>query len=245
MIWDALRDLPDVDVRDLRVRGYGGKPIRPRGVLEHHTASSAGSGDLPSLHICQKGRADLPGPLCQVLIGRAGTVAVITDGYANHAGTGSWPGITNGNEQLVGVEIENDGRGEKWTPGVMRVATAVTGRLCQRFNLPVELVLGHKEWAKGRKIDPTFDMGQFRVAVRTSLTPVSPPAPPSEDDMPLAIIRADSGDQTWWVTDFVSKRALADGNELQDLRTVHRAQTNLDGSPMVKPRAWVDKIPTR
>lgn len=162
MIYEALRAL-DVDVRDYRVAGYKGRAIAPLGALIHHTASSAGSGDLPSLSTCVHGRPDLPGPLCQVLIGRAGTVAVVTDGWANHAGEGQWAGITSGNGQLVGVEIENDGCGEPFTPGVLTVAARVTRRLLDVFG--VGLVLGHKEWAPGRKIDPAFDMGSFRSAV--------------------------------------------------------------------------------
>jgi len=69
------------------------------------------------------------------------------------------------------------------------------------------------------------------------------PAPPDEEDDMLAIIRADTGDQTWWVTDFVTKRALTDGVELEELRDHYRAQCSLDGSPLVKPRSWVDGIP--
>lgn len=173
MIYDALETL-DVDLRDYRVPGYRGRSIHPRGVLEHHTASSAGSGDLPSLSTCIHGRPDLPGPLCQVLIGRAGTVAIITDGYANHAGSGKWPGITSGNDQLIGVELENNGVGESWSLGLLAVAAKVTARLCEVFSLGI--VIGHKEWAQGRKIDPSFDMNLFRNAVTgIRAQPVFPP----------------------------------------------------------------------
>jgi hypothetical protein len=167
MIYDALAPL-DLDVRDYRVPGYKGRPIHPRGVMVHHTASAAGSGDLPSLSTCIHGRPDLPGPLCQILIGRAGTVAVITDGQGNHSGRGSWPGITVGNAQLIGIEIENNGVGEPWSLGVLSVVARVTAQLCRVFGLSI--VIGHKEWAPGRKIDPSFDMDQFRNAV-TALAP--------------------------------------------------------------------------
>lgn len=173
MIWAALQGL-DVPLKDARVPGYQNRTFAPLGVLVHHTASA--SGDLPSLHICQHGRPDLPGPLCQVLIGRANTVAVITDGYANHAGAGNWPGVTSGNRQLIGIELENNGTSETWPLAQLATAVKVTARLAERFG---SLVIGHKEWAPGRKIDPSFDMGSFRTAVAESRQPKPPPGVPS------------------------------------------------------------------
>lgn len=158
-VFDALVST-GLDVRDLRVPGYRGRGIDVRGTLWHHTASRRGSGDLPSLGTCLRGTAVTPGPLCQVLIGRAGTVAVITDGRANHAGKGSWPGITDGNGQLVGVEIENDGVGEPYPAGQIAVALTVGRALRARFGHRLDI--GHKEWTR-RKIDPSFDMDWFRA----------------------------------------------------------------------------------
>lgn len=192
MIYDALTGL-DVDLRDVRVPGYRGRTIHPRGVLEHHTASPAGSGDLPSLSTCIHGRRDVPGPLCQILIGRAGTVAVVTDGLANHSGAGNWPGITSGNDQLIGVEIENNGVGEPWSLGLLVVAAKVTARLCEAFSLGI--VIGHKEWAPGRKIDPSFDMDKFRNAV-TGIRSTPPLAPEIIMAAPKGSldVRVDNGD---------------------------------------------------
>ncbi|MEO5837776.1 MAG: peptidoglycan-binding protein, partial [Acidimicrobiales bacterium] len=56
-----------------------------RGLVDHHTAGGR-TGNAPSLNICINGRSDLPGPLCNVLIGRDGTCYVIAAGRANHAG---------------------------------------------------------------------------------------------------------------------------------------------------------------
>jgi len=161
-----------LDLRNYRVAGLG--PLEPRAVLWHHTGSAAGSGDLPSLGIVLNGRpwagpngeTYLPGPLANVLIGRAGTVAVITDGKANHAGAGAWPGLS-GSQVMIGVEVENDGIGEAWTPGLLAICARVAVQLGKVFGIPPTSQIGHKEWAQppGRKTDPSFDMGAFRVAI--------------------------------------------------------------------------------
>jgi hypothetical protein len=183
MIWQALQGL-DVDLRDERVPGYAGRAFEPIGSLIHHTAAG-GTSDLPSLSVCKFGRGTpgasnyLPGPLCQVLIGRRGTVAVITDGYGNHAGAGSHPAVgTDGNRRLIGIEIENNGAGEPYPAVQYDAAVKVTRRLADRFG---DLVLGHKEWCLpvGRKIDPSFDMGEFRALVATT-TPEVPDMTPAE-----------------------------------------------------------------
>lgn len=203
-VFDALVST-GLDVRDCRVPGYRGRGIDVRGTLWHHTASPAGSGDLPSLEVCQRGRPDLPGPLCQVLIGRAGTVAVITDGRANHAGAGAWPGISDGNGQLVGVEIENDGRGEPFTAGQLEVARRVGRALRRRFGHALDI--GHKEWAPGRKIDPAFDMGAFRASLDSGDDMFGPDQNAKLDAIYTAVARRDyDGDgklDTGWLADVV------------------------------------------
>ena len=61
-------------------------------VIGHHTATpltprNAGR-DIPTLDLLVRGRSDLPGPLCQLGLGRSGTYYVIASGKANHAGRG-------------------------------------------------------------------------------------------------------------------------------------------------------------
>ena len=72
----------------------GSSNFEPNGVMWHHTAAPLGK-DAPSLGIVTNGRADLAGPLCQVLITRSNLCVVIASGKANHAGTGVWNGVTN------------------------------------------------------------------------------------------------------------------------------------------------------
>ena len=64
---------------------------------------------MPSLDTLIQGRSDLPGPLAQLGLGRDGTYYVIAAGKCNHAGAGSWKGVTSGNTDFIGIEAENTG----------------------------------------------------------------------------------------------------------------------------------------
>src|SRR5689334_19680361 len=90
---------------------FRGRPYNfyPRAIICHHTASGADSGNFASESIVTFGRSDLPGPLCQFLLGRDGTVKTIAAGYANHAGYGGpAAGIPEdqGNTYAIGIEAE-------------------------------------------------------------------------------------------------------------------------------------------
>jgi hypothetical protein len=104
---DRMRDagLDVVEVAGWQTRGSSS--FSPRGFVWHHTAGPR-TGIAPSLGVCINGRRDLPGPLCNLFLDRAGTVYVVASGRANHAGAGSWAGLT-GNASVYGLEIENVG----------------------------------------------------------------------------------------------------------------------------------------
>lgn len=75
----------------------GSDTFNPKGVLAHHT----GPGSVDALvRLCVNGRSDLPGPLDQVVLAPDGTAYVIAAGRSNHAGAGSWRGLS-GNTSLV------------------------------------------------------------------------------------------------------------------------------------------------
>ena len=78
---DALRK-SGLKVKAVEGWASRGRPFSfsPRAVVFHHTASNRGSGTAPSLGVCVKGRADLPGPLCHLMIGRDGTVFLVAAG---------------------------------------------------------------------------------------------------------------------------------------------------------------------
>lgn len=165
---------------DLRVRAVQGWKTRsaggsfsPRGVVFHHTASNEHSGPVPSLAICTNGRSDIPGPLCNVLIGRDGTVHLIAAGQANHAGLGGpFRNIPrdSANAFMIGVEVENSGVGEKWSPELLRTCDVVFATLLLGLRRRSGWLIGHKEWAPTRKIDPfPLDMDKVRSRVRAQI----------------------------------------------------------------------------
>lgn len=155
---------PVVEVEGWLSRGYSGQELDSvKGVLCHHTAGPKGS-NKPSFDICKDGRSDLPGPLCHFLVGRDSTIYVMAGGLANHAGKGESPNHTN--SVAVGIEVENDGVGEKWEEWLLDCYAKLCNELIKEYDLDVSEVLGHKEHAPGRKSDPTFEMGMFRGLVK-------------------------------------------------------------------------------
>jgi hypothetical protein len=155
---DAFRKngLRVLEVEGWKTRGRPGT-FEPRGVIFHHTASGRNGGSAPALGTVLNGRPGIPGPLCQVLVGRDRTVRVIAAGRANHAGAGGpLLGISkdSGNSFLIGVEVENDGVGEQWTPELLQTCDIVFATLLLGLRRQPQFLIGHKEWAPGRKIDP-------------------------------------------------------------------------------------------
>lgn len=187
---DILRGagLNVVEVPGWRTRGHG-QMSGVRGVLWHHTATSAkAAGDYPSQNIVTNGRSDLPGPLCNLGLGRSGTWYVVAAGLAYHAGSGSYPGVgTNGNGYLIGIEAEHPGTaGNPWPPAQIDSYRRGTAALLKAFGLGADRCIGHKEWAPSRKIDPYgLDMNAERRFVADYLTRgvVAPAAPGGIESM--------------------------------------------------------------
>lgn len=154
-----------------KVKGWqsrGSGTFDPRGVVFHHTATPATSGNAPALGIVTHGRSDLPGPLCQFLVARDGTIFFVAKGRANHAGLGGpYNGIPkdSGNAYTFGIECENSGVGEPWSKAQKRAIAVLCACLLRRMNAEPKMLFGHKEWTT-RKIDPAgIDMDNFRDRV--------------------------------------------------------------------------------
>lgn len=153
-----------------------GRPyaFRPKAIICHDTASNRHSGNFASESVVTYGRSDLPGPLCQFLLGRDGTVKIIAAGYANHAGYGG-PKIgipeNQANTYAYGIEAENDGLGEPWPKEQLNAYYQLCAALLDLMGTKdVSKVIGHKEWAPRRKIDPTgINMDHFRDNVKKAL----------------------------------------------------------------------------
>lgn len=156
-------------------------PGRPKGAFEpvsvivHHDAVKGRPG--ASRKVVRQGRADLPGPLYQIMIGRDLVADVVTLGRANHAGTGGpWGriGKDSGNRMAVGVCFEHAGTADEvWPLSLTVFGALVVAAVCDHLGVDPDdvdvSVCGHKEYTP-RKPDPyALDMDRFRRAVRVRL----------------------------------------------------------------------------
>jgi hypothetical protein len=208
------------------------------GSMVHHTASSDGMGIV---ELCYNGRSDLQGPLCTGVIAKNGTVYLVGNGRANHAGSGSTaalnsvidddpvpyppgPDAVDGNARFYGWEAVNLGDGKDPWPEVQLDAIArVQAAVCEYHTWSAQSVIGHLEWT-ARKIDPRgFAMAHMRARVTKHLT-----AGPTlmEEDMALT---ADDIDQ-FWAADIIpaarppyNNADYADGNLTWSAKYAERA----------------------
>lgn len=172
-------------------RGYLQQDINDvRGVLWHHTATNRAAftyNDAPTLNLCINGRSDLPGPLCNIVLGRNGTVYIVATGVANHAGTGVAPNVPRnmGNHHLIGIEMESSGLAPwDWTPEQLRIAPLLGAALELTFlqHLPEDyrLQLGHYEYSDAGKPDPAGwpgAMDGLRASINAKLAELQGGAP--------------------------------------------------------------------
>lgn len=218
-----------LDVEDFRVPGYrnsrgsGPELDGVEGILIHHNVVAGGMRTFWSaLHASSRlGRKGLPAPHYQIHVAPTGLVAVATDGRANHAGAGVWPGIARGgNGYLVGIVLHalgdpNGLDGDPSTDDVevfpmtqIRAAAAAAAAICRAAGLPASLVLAHWEWAstniaapkRGRKIDPWGPWGDgrsfqtmdaFRSLVADQMTRQKDDDMPRTYHIPLYKVKAD------------------------------------------------------
>ena len=173
---------PVEEVPGWKNTGHGGMDSCST-IIIHHTAGSNNGKDYNSYGTVKNGRPGLPGPLAQLGIGRnTGKQIIFAAGRAWHAGKVGKTAHNNSN--AIGIEIENNGVGEKYSDNTYNSAVALTGELVKEFKLNVDKdVLGHKEVAvpRGRKIDPSFSMGEFREDVKAYIAgDVKPAGKPSK-----------------------------------------------------------------
>ncbi|MFG2940894.1 peptidoglycan-binding protein [Streptomyces sp. NPDC048282] len=164
------------------------------GVIIHHTVTS---GTTTSVSMCFNGRSDLPGPLCHGVIAKDGTVHLVGNGRANHAGSGDGDVLaavaaesatlpapdqnnTDGNVHFYGFECVNLGDGkDPWPDVQLDAMVRVSAALCRAHGWSARSVIGHKEWTN-TKIDPKgFAMADFRSRVAARLHTKNPPTTPT------------------------------------------------------------------
>ncbi|MFD3637959.1 peptidoglycan-binding protein [Streptomyces sp. NBUL23] len=161
------------------------------GVMIHHTVSS---GSAASVALCRNGHASLPGPLCQGVIDKAGTVHLISAGRANHAGGGDpdvlrrvvaedygdrppaprahdgSAGAVDGNARFYGFECVNLGDGrDPWPAVQLDAIERASAAICRAHGWSARSVIGHAEWSAA-KVDPRgFTMPSMRARVGSRL----------------------------------------------------------------------------
>ena len=254
---DAGLKIAPVNGWENRGRGDVGPTL---GVLCHHTAGPK-NGNMPSLDTLIQGRSDLPGPLAQLGLGRDGTYYVIAAGRCNHAGIGSWKGVTTGNADLIGIEAENTGlsNDSPWPEIQMDAYRRGVAAILKHTGRAVEFCAGHKEYAlpAGRKDDPDFDMIAFRAAVAGIIggeTPapvlipsVEPPKLPEAPPGRPTLRRPSTGEEVKLVQAKVG--VVVDGNFGSKTEAAVRAFQRIHGlvpDGIVGPKTWasLDGVPT-
>ncbi|WP_411088594.1 peptidoglycan-binding protein [Streptomyces sp. 061-3] len=195
----VLRDegLQVVEERSWRTHNRNHKgPWGPmHGVMIHHTVTS---GTQNSVDICYNGHSSLPGPLCHGVIAKDGTVHLVGNGRANHAGLGDDDVLravinesalpsdneanTDGNRYFYGFECVNLGNGsDPWPAAQLEAIEKAAAAICRAHGWSHRSVIGHKEWQPG-KIDPrgfTMDSMRSRIRARLGGTPDGPSKPPA------------------------------------------------------------------
>lgn len=169
-----------------------------KGVMCHHTVGPK-TGNMPTLNTLVRGifkkdgTPKLRGPLAQLGLGRDGTFFVIAAGKAQHAGPGTWQGLTGGNTNFIGIEAENTGINNPsdpkhdfpWPAVQMDAYRRGVAAILKKIGQSEIMCCGHKEYRLplGFKVDPTFDMDQFRTDVAAILSGTAPkPTPiPTKD----------------------------------------------------------------
>lgn len=209
-----------VEVREWRThnRNHKGDWGPVNGVILHHTVTE---GTSRTVDICYNGYSGLPGPLCHGVIAKDGTVYMVGNGRANHAGLGDDDVLraviaenalpdanennTDGNSRFYGFECENLGDNRDVWPleqvdAMVRASAAIIRAHAWGRDGDTS-VIGHKEWQDG-KIDPRgpiegggwMSMGDIRHRVAERLR-----HPADWDGGVMALDRDDV--KKMWMTD--------------------------------------------
>lgn len=177
---DVLRGagVPVVEYPGWRTRYRADGPYNPRAVMWHHDASAPGpSPSVPDFLASPANNG------AQCWVDTAGAWWLIAAGRMWHAGTGiSWGVIpaNAGNTYAIGIETDHTVN-EAWPSAQLSSLRRGTAALMRRLGAsPHNALVGHKEYAPGRKIDPAgLDMNVERPIVADLIA--SPP-PLEEDD---------------------------------------------------------------
>lgn len=222
------------------------------GIICHHTGVQDKSKNMPTLHAlingrkAERGLKGITGPLAQLGLGRDGTFFVVAAGRCNHAGTGIWKGLSNGNANFIGIEAENTGGHDDfpWPETQLEAYRRGVAAILKHIGRGVEFCVGHREWAPTRKDDPTFDMISFREGVTAILADPDhkPNLIPHTDTTGRPTLRRSLANDKTLVKTVQTKLGLeADGNfgpkTEAAIRVFQRAH-NMVPDGIVGPKTW-------
>lgn len=147
--------------------------FHPVGLLNHHTAGASILYNYPDPPYWPDSRLD---DVCNLTIRPDGTVAVLNAGLAWDSGMGApeileavrndrplplLTGLTStvsGNPWFIDIEVQHLGDGTPIHPPQYEALIQANAVICQHMNWnPLTRLIGHREWAPDRKIDPRWD----------------------------------------------------------------------------------------
>jgi peptidoglycan hydrolase-like protein with peptidoglycan-binding domain len=182
-----------------------------RGVICHHTVGPR-NGNMPSLNVLINGHGSLSGPLSQLGLGRDGTYYIIAAGRCNHAGRGSFAGVTSGNSSFIGIEAENMGTtADPWPAVQLDAYKRGVAAILKHLGQDQSWCIGHKEWTS-RKIDPhSIDMDGFRAEVANFMgNPVTTRIPRQDDNDRSTLRRSSDNNPRFLVKEVQRKVGFGD-----------------------------------
>lgn len=212
-----------------------------KGVIAHHTGPGSSKALLA---LVRDGRADLPGPLSHLFLDDDGAWHVLAAGRCNHAGNGNWQGVTSGNSQMIGIEAKNAGDGKDvWEPAQMAAYVGGVAAILEHIGADSVMVCGHKEYAlpRGRKIDPTFDMIDFRDQVERAMDGEADPKPvvPTVDPKRAMLRKGSRGDDVVALQKLVGVNADGNFGPVTERAVKLFQQANgLTADGLVGPKTW-------
>lgn len=182
--------LRDAGLQVATVSGWEGRGrpastghFAPGYVGNHHTGTRT-LGAHPTLGLVTRGRSDLPGPLCQLLLARDGVFWCVASGRANHAGVSNGTGLLlpgDGNWQMIGIEVETSGF-EAMTAAQRRALPIGNAAILRHLGHGAAGAFLHQTWSITGKWDlaengQTIDLGEFRDQVAGEIRRLEPKKP--------------------------------------------------------------------
>jgi hypothetical protein len=157
-----------------------------RGVICHATAGSRTSTDAGETRVLwETGSTSAPAPISQMYLSRSGEWWVGAAGRCNHVLVGDkGPHKGFGNSYLLGIEAQNDNRGEPWSATMLDSYRRGVATICRHESWEAWRAVAHAEHQSGKSDPLGIDMAAFRATVAQLIE--------EDGDMPTADEIADA-----------------------------------------------------